>query len=268
MIDEQIRQNFTETVWEYYQANGRHALPWRLDTSPYSVMVSELMLQQTQVQRVIPKYELFIKTFPTIQALASAELGNVLKAWSGLGYNRRAKFLHQAAQVIAHDFDGRFPEDVHELMKLPGIGKNTAGAISAYAFNQPTVFVETNIRTVFIHHFFADSHAVPDNAVSELVAQTIDQEHPREWYWALMDYGAYLKQTVGNRNHQSKHYTKQSKFAGSNRQIRGQVIRLLSEKPRTKQELSRLITDKRLSEILEHLTSEELIQKQGTTYKL
>ena len=128
-------------------------MPWRQDTRPYYVLVSELMLQQTQVDRVIPKFLAFITQFPDEKVLAGALLADVLKQWQGLGYNRRAKFLYESAKAVV--VLGAFPDDEAGLLKLPGVGKNTAGAILAYAYNQPGLFIETNIRAVYIHHFFA-----------------------------------------------------------------------------------------------------------------
>lgn len=268
MIDDAAKQLFQETVWEYYQAHGRHDLPWRRRTDPYAVMVSELMLQQTQVGRVIPKYEQFMERFPDVKRLAAAPLGNVLRAWNGLGYNRRAKFLWQAARRIAEEHGGLFPGSAEELTALPGIGLNTAGAILAYAYNQPAVFLETNIRTVYIHHFFHDRTGVPDKDIAELVTTTLDREHPREWYWALMDYGAHLKKSIGNLNRHSANYAPQSAFEGSRRQVRGQVLRLLGEEPQTAAALGKHITDNRLPAVLDDLAKEGLITKQGRTYHL
>ncbi|HVX24272.1 MAG TPA: hypothetical protein VG992_02945 [Candidatus Saccharimonadales bacterium] len=215
------------------------------------------MLQQTQVARAIPKYEQFLTLFPTATSLAATPLGDVLRAWSGLGYNRRAKYLWQAAQQLSDSF----PTDIAALVQLPGIGPNTAGAVLAYSFNQPVVFIETNIRTVFIHHFFNDQIDVTDKSVLEIVATTLDIEHPREWYWALMDYGAFLKQTVGNLNQQSKHYAKQSKFEGSKRQIRGEVLRQLAVSSQTVDELAKNIVDNRLRTVIEDLLSEGMIHQ-------
>ena len=112
---------FRRVVYSYYKREGRHTLPWRQTHDPYRVMVSELMLQQTQVPRVVPKYEAFIKRFPTIQSLARAELGSVLKLWQGLGYNRRAKMLHEAARAIVSHHHGVFPHTKEELLALPGV---------------------------------------------------------------------------------------------------------------------------------------------------
>jgi A/G-specific adenine glycosylase len=188
-LGHQKREVFLESLWSYYAASGRTMLPWRLPEAdgsfePYKIMVSELMLQQTQVPRVVPKYQAFLERFPSVDALAAAELGEVLRAWQGLGYNRRAKFLWQAAQVVRTQRS--FPDTAEGLVKLPGIGRNTAGAILAYAYNQPVVFVETNVRTVYIHHFFADRTDIHDTEIAALVAQTLDREQPRDFFWALM----------------------------------------------------------------------------------
>jgi A/G-specific adenine glycosylase len=227
-------------------------------------MVSEIMLQQTQAARVIPKYQEFLTLFPTVQSLAAASLADVLKAWSGLGYNRRAKFLWQAVGQIKNTF----PDTLDDLVALPGVGVNTAGAILAYSFNQPVVFIETNIRSVYIHHFFEDRRDVHDTEILPIVKVTLDKEHPREWYWALMDYGVYIKNTVGNTSRNSKHYTKQSTFAGSRRQIRGQIIKLLSERPVSDEEIRNIISDTRLDEVLNDLTKEQLIRLDGYLYSL
>lgn len=260
---------FRETVWQFYNTQGRHDLPWRQGTlDPYHVLVSELMLQQTQVPRVIPKYHEFLAAFPDFRQLASAELGDVLRVWSGLGYNRRAKFLWQAAQRVVQQHRGMLPHDYEQLVALPGIGPNTAGAILAYAYNQPTVFLETNIRTVYIHHFFPDTEAVTDKALRALLEQTVDHEHPREWYWALMDYGSYLKQTAGNAARRSKHYVRQSSFEGSRRQVRGAVLRALKAGSLTIPELKQVIADERLVSVLQDLESEQLIRKARGRYRL
>jgi A/G-specific adenine glycosylase len=236
---------------------------------PYKILVSEVMLQQTQVSRVTPKYQAFLERFPDVETLAQARLGKVVAAWSGLGYNRRAKYLHQAATLLVKDFDGVFPQTLNMLIKLPGVGKNTAAALLVYAFNQPQVFIETNIRTVYIHHFFADTHEpVSDAALLSLLEATVDHEHPREFYWALMDYGTHLKASVGNLSRQSKHYVKQLTFAGSRRQIRGQVLRQLTLGSQTFSQLQQNITDERLLTVLSDLAREDLVIHKQQTYQL
>ncbi len=266
-------QNFYERLWEHYELHGRHDLPWRLPEQDgsfdsYKIMVSEIMLQQTQVPRVIPKYHHFLGQFPRITDLATAPLGEVLRTWQGLGYNRRAKFLWQAAQEITTMFDGVVPNTVEELVKLPGIGKNTAGAIVVYAYNKPTIFIETNIRTVYIHHFFADMQGVDDTEILSLLEKTIDTKDPRTFYWALMDYGTHLKRAYGNLNKFSNGYVKQSKFHGSKRQVRGAVIRQLSHAPATYDALQITIQDERLDAVLAELVAEGLIRQNDQNYSL
>ncbi len=223
------------------------------------------MLQQTQVGRVIPKYKEFLDKFPDAKALAKASLADVIKVWSGLGYNRRAKYLHDAAKVLMHK-DG--PWTLELLQSCKGVGFNTAAAAMVYAYNQPIAFVETNIRTVYIHHFFADKTDVKDTEILPLVEDTIDRENPREFYWALMDWGSYLKTSVGNFSRQSKHYVNQSKFEGSKRQIRGQVLRLLAEQPQTHMQLQTQLTDDRLPKVLEELRREGLVSTNHKHYLL
>lgn len=238
-------------------------MPWRQTVTPYIVLVSEIMLQQTQVPRVMQKFNSFMRRFPTVQALATAPLGDVLLVWNGLGYNRRAKFLWQAAQKIVADYGGNVPSTQDALVGLPGIGLNTAGAILAYAYNEPTVFIETNIRTAYVHHFFDDhADAISDVQLRHVIAQTVPPENPREWYWALMDYGTHLKATVGGQLQRVKQYRPQDRFQGSRRQIRGQTIKLLLEHASlTPTELAALIPDERLPEVCEALLAEGLIAK-------
>lgn len=250
---------FKDIVWQKGNELFR-PMPWREDTRPYYVLVSEIMLQQTQVERVIPKFEAFMKAFPTIEALAHASLGEVLTLWSGLGYNRRAKFLHEAAQMIIRDYHGAFPSELSELIKLPGVGTNTAGAILAYSFNQPVTFIETNVRTVYFYHFFNDHEEVSDKALKEVVESTVDHEHPRQWYWAVMDYGSFLKRQGAGMNAKSKHYKKQAPLKGSLREIRGQILRQLTESDKTITELKQVITvDERFESALEGLLKDGLI---------
>lgn len=219
--------DFQELVWDKARELYRD-MPWRQDTRPYYVLVSEIMLQQTQVDRVIPKFEAFITAFPDIPTLAAAPLSEVLKLWSGLGYNRRAKFLHEAAKKIVGEFDGVFPDTLAGLVSLPGVGVNTAGAMLAYSFNQPVVYIETNVRTVYFHHYFDDDATVTDKQVREIAEQTIDKEHPREWYWGIMDYGSYLKRQGVGQNDKSHHYKKQPALKGSVREVRGAILKVLA----------------------------------------
>lgn len=244
-------------------------MPWREDTRPYYVLVSELMLQQTQVARVILKFEAFIKRFPDEKSLASAGLADVLKLWQGLGYNRRAKFLHEAAKMITNEFDGVFPQNETDIVKLPGVGKNTAGAIRAYAFNQPSTFVETNVRTVYIHHFFNDQFDVDDKQIIELLEETLDKSNPRRFYQSLMDYGTWLKANGVRNIASSKHYKKQSPLKGSLREARGEIIRQLTSGDKTIDELQDLVNmDDRFARALEGLQHDGLVTRTSAHFHL
>ena len=259
---------FQEIIWEKGRELFRE-MPWRADTRPYYVMVSEIMLQQTQVDRVIPKFEAFIERFPSVEVLAKASLGEVLQMWSGLGYNRRAKFLHEAAIKIMNEYDGVFPETAEGLINLPGVGVNTAGAILAYSFNNPSIFIETNIRTVYFYHFFLDQEEVSDKELRAVVEKTTDTEHPREWYWSMMDYGSYLKRQGIGQNNKSRHYKKQSPLKGSIREVRGQILKLLTTADFEELELrTELSADERFEPALASLEKEGLISKTGHTFHL
>jgi len=231
VLEAEQKQAFQTIVINHYSAYGRK-LPWRNTNDPYKILVSEVMLQQTQVPRVIEKYGQFLLAFPGIHSLARSSLRDILAVWQGLGYNRRAMALKQAAQQVVLDFQGRIPPNVDSLTSLPGIGNATACAICAFAFNQPTVFIETNIRTVFMHHFFGTGSEVRDADILPLISQTLDEHNPRVWYYALMDYGAALKKQYGSLNTKSAHYQRQGRFEGSNRQIRGAILQALVREDR------------------------------------
>lgn len=261
-------REFQELIWQKGRELYRD-MPWRQDTRPYYVLVSELMLQQTQVDRVVPKFNAFIDRFPDEKTLANASLAEVLKLWSGLGYNRRAKFLHEAAKKIIADFDGVFPEDEESLLSLPGVGKGTAGAIITYAFNRPVTFIETNVRTVYFHHFFADSEGVTDTQLAPLIEATLDREHPREFYWALMDYGSWLKRSGAGRIQQSKHYKKQPPLKGSVREVRGQIIKALATSDIPEETLRRHVqADERFIPALAGLIADGLVGRAGDVLHL
>ena len=221
----QIRA-FQKKIYKYYDDQGRD-LPWRKRVTPYRVLVSEIMLQQTQVDRVLEKYREFLAAFPDFPALARAPLPKLLKIWSGMGYNRRALSLKALAQVVVSEHKGKLPSDPEVLVTLPGIGKYTAGAVSAFVFNKPVVFMDTNIRRVFIHEFLHDRRNIHDDELVPLVRQTLDTNNPRKWYNALMDYGSMLKKEQVNPNKRSAHYTRQSPFEDSNRQVRGRILKAL-----------------------------------------
>jgi len=225
---ESIR-DFQDTIYSNYRESGR-SFPWRETKDPYRILVSEIMLQQTQTDRVVPKYLDWLDRFPNLQALAEAPFQDVLERWIGLGYNRRARYLQEACKKIADEYAGEFPREARELEKLPGIGKYTSAAVSTFAFGIPNAFIETNIRAVFLFFFFKDETDVHDADIMEAVEATMDRADPRSWYYALMDYGSSLKKRVVNPNRKSRHYAKQSRFSGSLRQARGAIIRHLGKK--------------------------------------
>lgn len=225
MTGGQKLSSFKRTVREFYKKHGRHNLPWRKTTNPYRILVSEVMLQQTQVDRVIPYYRAFLKKFPTLTRLAEAPLSDVLLLWQGLGYNRRAKMLHETAKKIIKTHN-RFPREYQNLIALPGVGEYTAKAIRVFAFNETEVMIETNIRTVFLHHFFPNKKNVTDNQLLPLIEKTLDRKNSREWYASLMDYGSHLKKLHPNPSRKSKHHQKQKPFKGSDREIRGAILRV------------------------------------------
>lgn len=227
------------------------------------------MLQQTQVKRVIPFYKKFIRKFPTARALARAKFPEVLAAWQGLGYNRRAKFLHEAANIIAKK---GFPQETKEIEKLPGVGQYTARAIAAFAFNRPEIFVETNIRTVFIHFCFPKRKKVSDREILPLVAQTLirSKMQPRDFYAALMDYGVHLKQRGVQLNSKSTQYVKQSRFRGSARQLRGALVRELLKHGTTLATLVRHIprSKEEIARELSRLAAEGLVKLHGRYFSI
>jgi A/G-specific adenine glycosylase len=258
---------FQKIILSYYDHEGRD-LAWRHTTDPYHILVSEIMLQQTQVGRVATKYPEFIGAFPTFSALADAPLHQVLEVWQGMGYNRRAIALQACAKRVETEFSGTLPDNVETLNTFPGIGHATACSIAAFAFNMPVAFIETNIRRVFIHFFFGDSLSVTDREILPLVEQSLDTTNPRIWYWALMDFGSALKNTIPNPNKKSAHYTKQSKFVGSDREIRGMLLRSLVTNPQQdEKELvgSISVSVERVHKVIDRLADEGFISRNGTT---
>ena len=241
---------------EFVAKKGRELyrdLPWRRTYDPYAIWISEVMLQQTQVSRVDGRWQRWLERFPTVDALAAAAPSDVLEEWQGLGYNRRALSVHRAAQAIS-EAGGVFPQDPKELVKLPGIGPATAAGIRAFAFNLHGVYLETNVRTVFLHELYPQAEGVPDSELVPLVELTCPASvedavdavaagadaavntaaetdetvlTPRSWYYALLDYGAYLKKTIPNPSRRSTSHVKQSRFEGSHRQKRAELLRVL-----------------------------------------
>lgn len=260
---------FQKKIYAYYQKNAR-PFPWRETTDPYKILVSEIMLQQTQTSRSVPKYLAFIKRFPDFKSLASAPVSAVLQEWQGLGYNRRALSLQKSAQLVIEKPNGKLPTSVDELDALPGIGYNTACSIAAFAYNTPVVFIETNIRAVFIHEFFPDAKTVSDKRIMPLVKVTLDTKNSRSWYYALMDYGVWLKKTVPNPSRRSKHYAKQSDFMSSNRRVRGLILKTLLQNPLSAHELSTSldINQKKIDANLFQMQKEGFLLNDGDTFTI
>ena len=247
---------FRRRVLDHYRRHGRR-FPWRQTRDPYRILVSEFMLQQTQTARVLGHFDPFVARFGDVRALAAADRGEVLALWSGLGYNRRAVALHRSAALIADRFGGSVPSGEQDLRALPGVGPSTAGAVQAFGFGLPAVFVETNIRRAALHDLFPGRESVSDRDLLPVLVRALDRADPRTWYWALMDYGAALARSgstpdrpsptlpnpvLPNPNRRSAHYTRQSRFDGSNRQQRGLILRVLAERgPLALEELNALI---------------------------
>lgn len=268
-----ICQDFVHIIYDYYDTNRRD-FPWRRTEDPYHIFVSEVMLQQTQTDRVVSKYESFLTAFPTVESLADAGVQDVLEQWQGLGYNRRALYLHKSAQLIVAKYEGQIPTEPDELVQLPGIGEATANSIAAFGFNKAVVFIETNIRTVYIYFFFRNSSdPVSDKQILPLLNASLDRDNPREWYSALMDYGVMIKKNRRDVGRKSKHYVRQKPFRGSNREIRGAVLKLLLSKTAlTKSEildkLSVKTNEKRLKHIIEQLIDEGFIHEKNTLFMI
>ncbi len=256
---------FRKRIYDHYHAHGRD-LPWRRTHDPYRILVSEFMLQQTQVGRVLQKYVEFLHVFPSPACLAGAPLSLVLKMWRGLGYNRRARYLRLCAQKITGEYGGMFPSTPQELLALPGVGAATAGAVAAFAYNLPAVFIETNIRTVFMFFFFKGRDNVRDAELAPLIEETLDKDNPRRWYYALMDYGVYLKKRFPRLTRQSAHFKKQTPFKGSGRELRGKIITcLLDNGESTPEKLAGCAgtSPEEIGKILEDLGREGLVMLHG-----
>lgn len=258
-------KEFQKMVLDHYHDHGRD-FAWRKTTDPYRILVSEIMLQQTQVERVMIKFPEFITAFPDFPSLAEAPLSGVLAVWQGMGYNRRAISLQKCARRVVEEFDGILPQDPEVLATFPGIGKATAASICAFAFNMPVVFIETNIRRVFIHYFFCDQDKVDDREILPIAREALPPKRSREWYNAIMDLGAVLKKSGPNPNLRSRHYSKQSAFEGSDRKIRGSILKLLLAKKHLEQKtiMDNFSEDPtRIVRILNDLESEGFISRSG-----
>ena len=269
-------EGFRAKVLEYY-ASRRRDFPWRETRDPWAILVSEVMLQQTQTIRVVPKYEAFLASYPVPAALAEAPTADLLRLWSGLGYNRRALALKAAASEIVTRFGGSLPDDEDWLLSLPGVGPYTARALLAFAFDRPVVLIETNIRAVFIHEFFPGREAVRDAELEPLVREALDRRDPRNWYYALMDYGVMLKTSLPNPSRRSAHHARQSPFADSHRRVRGAILKALAPPAPTplaegllSVELAAAIpfARERVEKALGELVAEGFVAERGGRYSL
>ena len=264
-------RDFRKKILGWYAEHGR-SFPWRETRDPWAILVSELMLQQTQTSRVLEKYGPFLGAFPTPGALAAAPTADLLRLWSGLGYNRRALALKRSAAELLERFGGALPRDEESLLSLPGVGPYTAAAVRAFAFDEPVVLVETNVRTVFLHEFFPNREGVRDAELLPLVGEALDRSDPRNWYYALMDYGAMLKSELPNPGRRSAHHARQTPFADSHRRVRGEILKVLgaAEKGLERDRLASLIpfAVERVEKALGELAAEGFVSERGGVYRL
>lgn len=221
LAPEKVRQ-LRHMIFRWWKDNRRD-LPWRHTRDPYKILVSEVMLQQTQVSRVLPKYEEFLRTFPTVSSLAAASPAAVLTVWRGMGYNRRALYLKKTAEAIVSVYKGKFPDSQPELIKLPGLGLYTARAIMVFAFEKNVAMVDTNIRQIITHYLF---NGLPqsEKVIHEAADMLVPIGRAWEWHQALMDYGALALTEEKKKMNLIK---KQKPFKDSDRYYRGRVVDLL-----------------------------------------
>lgn len=264
---------FQHEILKWYQKNKR-SLPWRKTSDPYKILVSEVMLQQTQISRVLPKYEKFLSEFPTLKTLSQASDKKLLKVWEGLGYWRRALSLRETARKIRKEYKGKFPQDSYLLETLPGIGPYTAKALVCFAFRKKEAFLDTNIRRVYLHFFFPKRKKVSDREILEIAQKAVWGKNPRAWHYALFDYGAVvLKDKRINR--QSLHYYRQSPFEGSPRSFRTKTVRFLLSQGKTphktlesflRKEIKKAEKSYLLKDIISSLLKDKLIKKSKKHY--
>jgi A/G-specific adenine glycosylase len=262
-------QEFRRLVLDHYNTQG-HTYPWRETFDPYCITVSEFMLQQTQTSRVVPFYTRFILDLPTWEALSKTSLQHVLTLWNGLGYNRRAKALYECAQVVMTSYQGTLPNDVPTLMSLPGIGKYTAAALQAFIWQKKVLMIETNIRSALIAHFFSDRIEVRDFELEEILSNVLERSNPRIWYYALMDYGKFVKSHSPSLHQVSAHYRKQSPFRGSLREVRGALIRELTRGDQLIAHLHKKLPfdSFRIDDAIKSLQEDQLVKKVEDTLTL
>ena len=262
-------EEFKNIINTWYLVHRRD-LPWRKTFDPYSIVVSEIMLQQTQVGRVLNFYDKFLNTFPTFSSLATADNKTLFELWNGLGYWKRALNLRKIAEIIQLKYEGVFPSDIDTLKTLPGVGEYTSAALKCFIYNYPVAFVETNIRKVINHFFFNGSDNVSDKEIYRIADLVLDRDNPREWNYSLMDYGSSefrSKKTTKN--------DKKESFVFSNRFYRGELIRFITQKGEVSRDEIHIllntisenkITNSRVSSILESLIKDQLISNKKDRY--
>lgn len=257
-------QKFRRIVLSFYDNSARE-FPWRETRDPYRILVSEVMLQQTQTSRVEERYPEFLRKFPTVRVLARAPQSEVLAMWQGMGYYRRARNLHRAAIVVCEEHGGVVPEDFKSLRRLPGVGDYTAAAVSAFAFNKPVAMIETNIRAVYLYAWYPDMRDVTDKELLSHIERTMDTKRARDWFYALMDFGVALKKARPGIHERSKHHVKQSAFEGSDRQLAARVLKavLAAKSPISvkSMDLGLAIDQARLMKAVERLERDKLITR-------
>ncbi len=269
-LNEIVIEEFQNKIFTWYKSNKRD-LPWRKTSDPYAILVSEMMSQQTQLSRVIPKYLEWMQQLPTLESLSTASTDQVLRFWSGLGYNRRAIYLKNISQLVVSDYNGQFPKEYDNLITLPGIGKYTASAISCFAFNQQIVVIDTNVRKTILLTFFPynEHHLVNDKEISHVANLLLPKRKAKIWNQALMDYAAI--QLKGRK----VPLKKQPQFIYSSRYYRGMIIKLLLQK---KQILRKDIgvevgydpkkTNGSIDALIDKLVKEKLIVSKGSYLQL
>lgn len=267
------KKTFQKLILDFYKKEGRHSLPWRHTRDVYAILVSEVMLQQTQVSRVLEKYALWMEAFPNVETLSKASLSEVLFLWQGLGYSRRARFLHLSSKQLFEKYGNKIPPSisVEELDELPGVGPYTARAVKTFTSGGREIFIETNIRTIFLHHFFNEQKDVLDSDLLDKIEEMLPTNKFREWYYALMDYGAFLKKSGVRNNSRSAQYIKQTKFQGSGRELRARCLREILIEPKGKT-LGKIVsaignsTTEAVLGKLEELIKDGLINKKRNKY--
>lgn len=272
--------DFKKEIQKWSKTHSFDHLPWRQTRDPYAILVSEVMLQQTQISRVIEKYLQWMKKYPTMQSLAKAPFRDVLHLWQGLGYNRRAKYLSESAKRVVHECGGNLPEDPKQLQNLPGIGHYTAHAVACFAHGNCKPFCDTNIRRVILHFFFQKKKTVDDKEVLSKLEKIEPKNKKREWYLTLMDYGREeLGKKRDNANRRSKSYIKQSRFLGSRRYVRAAVIRFLLKHPNASRAqieiairidgfVEQYLQENQLADILNDLVQEKMIIKKAGMFAI